>query len=74
MLKYFVIYTKNIFVKPCIWFNKEKAEEQFIITKRHDKIKTDYCKEKGIKLIRIADKDKSRIREIVFEEIIKKLI
>ena len=44
--------------------NIEQAKENFLIIKRHDKIKNDFCKENNIKLIRIPYFEKN-IKSII---------
>lgn len=47
---------------------KEWAEYQFVETKKRDKIKTDYAKQIGLKLVRIPYWEKENIHKILDEE------
>ncbi len=52
----------------------ERAEETFIITKKHDNMKTEYCKSKNIDLLRIPYWDYDNIENILgtkFKEVSK---
>ena len=58
--------------KEVKWFGKntpEEMKEYFEGVKRRDKIKNDYCKEKGIQLLRIPYTDIDKIEEILNEVI-----
>lgn len=59
--------------KPIQWGNisKEEAEKEFEKNKIRDKIKDEYCKEKGIKLIRIPYWESENIEEYLFDELVK---
>ena len=46
-----------------------EAYDNFLITQRHDKIKTEYCKQHKINLIRIPYWDKNNIEEIILSNI-----
>jgi DNA-directed RNA polymerase subunit RPC12/RpoP len=54
--------------------DKETAEKDFILTKKHDQIKRDYCRNNNIKEIEISYKDFSNIEKILTESIFCKLI
>lgn len=47
----------------------EEAEEKYLITIKHDKIKNEYCKKHNIKLIRISYYDFKNIEEIIRKEL-----
>ena len=49
--------------------SQEKAEENFTVTQKHDKMKDEYCKEKGIKLLRIPYTEFKDIKKILKKEI-----
>ena len=58
--------------KEVKWFGKttpEEMKEYFEGVKRRDKIKNDYCEEKGIQLLRIPYTDIDKIEEILNEVI-----
>lgn len=59
--------------KPIQWGNmsKEEAEKELEKNKARDKIKDDYCKEKGIKLIRIPYWKSEHMEEYLFDELVK---
>ena len=59
--------------KPVAWGNmsKEEAEQELLNVQRRDKIKDDYCKEKGIKLIRIPYWKSEYMEEYLFDELVK---
>ena len=59
--------------KPITWGNmsKEEAEKQLEKNKTRDKIKDSYCKENGIKLIRIPYWESENIEEYLFDELVK---
>ena len=59
--------------KPITWGNmsKEEAEKQLEKNKTRDKIKDSYCKENGIKLIRIPYWKSENIEEYLFDELVK---
>jgi len=46
------------------------GEKSFVLTKNNDKIKTKYCLDNGIKLIRIPYWEKENIEEILQKELI----
>lgn len=48
---------------------KQEAEDNFRLTNKHDKIKTEYCKEKGINLIRIPYTEFDNIEAILKENL-----
>lgn len=48
------------------WFD---TKDNFILRKKHDKMKDDYCKKNNIDLIRISYKDFDNIEEILKEEL-----
>lgn len=50
----------------------EKAKENFLITRRHDKIKTKYCEQHKINLIRIPYWEKDNIELIILNNIKRK--
>lgn len=59
--------------EPVIFSYDLDAEKQFIKTKRYDKIKTNYCRENKIKLLRISYKDiknSERYKEILLNEFV----
>ena len=43
----------------------EYNKQQFELTQKHDKMKDDYCKKNGIKLLRISYKEKDDIERII---------
>lgn len=80
----FYISAQNILIEidgqghyhPCN-FNQcshEKAQATFEITQKHDEIKTKYCQDNNIKLIRIPywEFDNNNYKEILFTNLIKK--
>ena len=76
----FYLPDKNILIeydgkqhfKPATFggISKERAEYNFNENKRRDKIKDEYCKEKGIELIRIPYTKKTKIPQILKEKIL----
>ena len=51
--------------------SKEEAEKELEKNKARDKIKDEYCKEKGIKLIRIPYWKSEHMEEYLFDELVK---
>ena len=51
--------------------SEEEAQEVFEITQKHDQIKTKYCKDNGIALIRIPYWEKENIESYLFDEMVK---
>jgi len=49
---------------------KESLLENFELTKLKDKIKNDFCKLEGIKMIRISYKDKDKLNEKILKELL----
>jgi hypothetical protein len=47
--------------------SEEAKQKNLENTQHRDRIKTDYCKEKGIRLLRIPYTEKHRISEILIE-------
>jgi len=79
----FYIINKNMIIEidgeghsQIAYFNNmsyEKAVETYNMTQKHDKIKNEYCKNKGIKLIRIPYWDilNDKYKDIIYENVIK---
>ena len=49
----------------------EEAEQELLNVQRRDKIKDDYCKKNGIKLIRIPYWKSEYMEEYLFDELVK---
>lgn len=49
--------------------SKEQAKEQLIIIQKHDKIKTEYCKNNNIPLIRIPYWEKNNIESFLYQKL-----
>jgi len=48
------------------WIKSFQTKKQYLTMKEHDKRKDEYCKERGIKLIRIKEHQFDKIEEIIF--------
>ena len=64
--------TQHYFPTAFFTRDEEAAKENFEYVKSHDKIKTKYCEDKGIKLIRIPYWSFNKIEEIIKSEVLGK--
>ena len=52
----------------------EEARKEFLLRKKHDELKTKYCLDNGIELLRIKEKDikkSNKYKEILYNKLIK---
>ena len=64
--------TQHYFPTAFFTRDEEAAKENFEYVKSHDKIKTKYCEDNGIKLIRIPYWSFNKIEEIIKSEVLGK--
>ena len=62
--------TQHYFPTAFFTRDEEAAKENFEYVKSHDKIKTKYCKDNGLKLIRIPYWSFNKIEEIIKSEVL----